>query len=131
MLANIVPKNMGHDVAEIDQDPRRRRSSFNAHWAGTGCGQHPVDMIGDGACLSIGLRGTQDQIVGDRGQFRNVEDEDIRGLFVEHRPRDGKGSGLRCSYDRCPLSIDDDELYKIPLMAATDSPLEGLAEFWS
>jgi hypothetical protein len=51
-----------------------------------------------------------------------MEDDDIRGLLVEHRPCDGKGSGLRCSCDRCPLSIDDGELYRIPPIAATDSP---------
>lgn len=127
-MANIVPENMGHDVAEIDQDPGGGGGPFDAQGTGTGCGQHPIDMIGDGTCLSIGFRGAQDQVVGDRGQFRNMEDEDIRGLFVEHRPRDSKGSGLRCSCDRCPLSKDDDELYKIPRMAATDSPLAGPAE---
>src|SRR5215469_14283974 len=36
MLPNIVPEDMSHDVAEIDQDPRGRAGPFHAQRSGTG-----------------------------------------------------------------------------------------------
>ena len=44
--------------------------------------------------LPVRVGGPQNQVVGDGGQLRNVEDEDIRGLLVEHGLRNGKGRGL-------------------------------------
>jgi len=44
--------------------------------------------------LPIRVGGPQDQVVGDGGQLRNVKDEDVRGLLVEHGLRNGKGRGL-------------------------------------
>ena len=57
-------------------------------------GQHAIDMVGDRSRLPIRLGGPQNQVVGDGSQLRNVEDEDIRGLLVEHGLRNGKGRGL-------------------------------------
>lgn len=57
-------------------------------------GQHAIDMVGDRSGLPIRVGGPQDQVVGDRRQLRNVEDEDVRGLLVEHGLRNGKGGGL-------------------------------------
>ena len=57
-------------------------------------GQHTVYVIGDRSGLPIGVRGAQHEIIGDGSQLRNVKDEDVRGLLVEHGLRNGKGRGL-------------------------------------
>ena len=57
-------------------------------------GQRVIDVVGDRSCLPIRVCGSQDQIIGDGGQFRNLEDEDVRGLLIEHGPRDSEGRGL-------------------------------------
>jgi len=55
--------------------------------ARAGLGQYAVNVIGNCSCLPIGLCRTQDQIIGDGGQFSDMEDEDVYGLLVEHGPR--------------------------------------------
>ena len=57
-------------------------------------GEHAIDMVGDRSRLSIRVSGPQDQVDGDGSQLRNVKDEDVRGLLVEHGLRNGKGRGL-------------------------------------
>ena len=77
-------------------------------------------MIGDGTRLAIRIRRTYDQVVGNGGQRRYLEDENVGGLLIEHGPGNGEGRGPSCSCDYGPLGRDDSEVYKIPLRAATD-----------
>src|SRR6185295_13737356 len=86
-------------------------------------------MIGDGARLAIRIRRTYDQVVGNGGQRRYLEDENVGGLLIEHGPGNGEGRGPSCSCDYCPLGRDDAEVYKIPLRAATDLPPGVLGGF--
>ena len=62
------------------------------------------------------------QVVGNGGQRRYLEDEQVGGLLVEHGPGNGEGRGPSCSCDYGPLGRDDGEVYKIPLRAAIDLP---------
>jgi hypothetical protein len=86
-MTRILPEYMDDDVAKIHEHPLRGRFSLDVQCTGTRLGQHPIDVIGDGSRLAVRISGTQHQIVGNGGQFRNVEDEDVRGLLVEHGPR--------------------------------------------
>src|SRR5690349_22325114 len=122
MMTGILPENMDDHIPEIHEDPLRRGLAFDAHSAGSRLGQDTIDMVGDRSRLPIRVGGPQDEIIGDGGQLRNVEDEDVRRLLVEHGSRDGESCGLRCSCDRRPLSRYDVEVYRIPPQAATDLP---------
>ena len=88
-------------------------------------------MIGDGTRLAIRIRRTDDQVVGNGGQRRYLEDENVGGLLIEHGPGNGEGHGPSCSCDYGPLGRDDSEVYKIPLRAATDLLPGGLGGFAS
>src|SRR5688572_30538617 len=83
-------------------------------------------MIGNGARLAIRIRRADNQVVGNGGQRRDLEDEHVGGLLVEHGPGNGEGRGPSCSCDYGPLGRDDGEVYKIPLRPATDLPLRAL-----
>ncbi len=51
-------------------------------------------MVSDRSCLAIGVCGPKDEVIGNGGQFRNVKDEDVRGLLIEHGSRNGESRGL-------------------------------------
>jgi hypothetical protein len=57
-------------------------------------GEHLVDVLGDGAHLTLGFAGAEDEIIGDGGQLGDVEDQNITGLLVEGGLRDGQGFSL-------------------------------------
>ena len=88
-------------------------------------------MIGNGTRLAIRIRRAYDQVVGNGGQRRYLEDESISGLLIEHGPGNGEGRRPSCSCDYDPLGRDDGEVYKIPLRAATDLLPEALGGFAS
>lgn len=94
MLTGVLSKDMDYYVAEVHEHPLRRGFPFNAQCSAPRLGQDAVNMIGYGPGLAIRFCGAQDDVIGYRGQFRNMEDEDVRGLFVEHGPRDCEGCGL-------------------------------------
>ena len=94
MLANVLLKDVGHHVAEVHDDPFRGRRPFDAQRSVTLGAEHITDMIGNRPSLAFGFSGAQHQIVGDGGEFRNVQDEDVCGLLVEDGSRDGKSFGL-------------------------------------
>ena len=129
MSPNVLPEDMGNDVAVVHQDPLRISRAFDAACFGAGESEDAVNMIGDGTRLAIRVCRADDEIVGNGGQRRDLEDEDVGGLLIEHGLGDGEGRGSSCWYDRGPLGIDDDGVYKIPLKAATDLPRAALGEF--
>ena len=89
-------------------------------------------MIGDGTRLAIRISRAYDQIVGNSGQRRYLEDESIGGFLIEHGPGNGEGPRPSCSCDYDPLvGRDNGGVYKIPLTAAIDLPPEALGGFAS
>lgn len=120
MSTDILPKNMGDDVAEVHQDPLGVPCTFDAARFGSGAREDAVDVIGDGAGLAIRIGRADDQVIGNGGQRRNLEEDDVGGFLVKHPPCNGDGRGSSCSCDRGPLGRDDAGVYKIPLGAATD-----------
>jgi hypothetical protein len=58
-----------------------------------------------------------------------MEDLDIKGLFLKHRPGCGEGGGLRCACDRCPPDTGCVEVYKILPGGATYLPAIVCLEF--
>ena len=126
MLSDILPENMDDDIAEVHQNPLRGPLPFDAQRSGAGAREDAIDMIDDGTRLAIRICRAYDQIIGNGGQRRYLEDEGVRGLFIEHSPGDGEGRRPSCSCDLAPLSKDDVEVYKIPLRGATDLPQEAL-----
>ncbi len=131
MLPDVVPENMDDDVAVVHQDPLRGPRAFDATCSGAGAREDAIDVIGDSTRLAIRICRAYDQIVGNGGQWRNLEDEDVGGLLIEHGSGNGEGRRSSCSCDRGPLGRDDAEVYKIPLRAATDLLPEILDGFES
>jgi hypothetical protein len=129
MLPDILPENMGNDIAEVHQNPLRGSRAFDAQGFGAGVREEAVDMVRDGTCLAIRIRRAYDQVVGNGGQRGYLENDSIGGLLIEHGPGNGEGRRPSCSCDCAPRGRDDVEVYKIPLRAATDLPqgaLDGL-----
>ena len=85
-------------------------------------GEDTVDVVGNRSGLPFGFARTDDQIIGDRGQLGNVEDEDVGGFFVEGSPGDGEGYDLRLRYDSRPPDTIRAGLYRIQRGAATPLP---------
>lgn len=123
MSTDVLPEDMGNDVAVVHQDPLRISRAFDAARSGAGESEDAVNMIGDGTRLAIRICRADDEIVGNGGQRRDLEHEDVGGLFVEHGLCNGEGSGFSCSCVHGPLGRDDAGVYKILLRAATDLPL--------
>ena len=131
MLSDILPEDMANDIAKVHQNPLRGPRAFDAERFGAGSRESPVNVIGDGTRLAIRICRAYNQIVGNRGQWRNLEDKNIGGLLIKHGPGNGEGRRSNCSCDRGPLGRDDAEVYKIPLRAATDLPLGALGALGS
>lgn len=53
-------------------------------------GQGPVNAVRDGADLPFRFTGTDDEIIGDRGQCGHMQDEHIGGFLVQRCPCDGQ-----------------------------------------
>ena len=122
MFPDILPENMGDDIAKVHQNPLRSPSAFDAQRIGAGTREDAADMVRDGTRLAIRIRRTYNQVVGNGGQWGYLEDESIGGLLIAHGPGNGEGRRPSCSYDCTPLGRDDVEVYKILLRAATDLP---------
>jgi hypothetical protein len=131
MLPDILSENMGDDIAKIHENPLGGPHAFDAQRFGAGAREDTVDMIADGARLTIRIRRANDQVIGNGGQRRYLEDENVGGLLIEHGPSNGEGRRPSCSCDYGPLGRDDVEVYKIPLRAATDLPPGALGGFAS
>ena len=129
MLPDILPENMDDDIAEVHQNPLGGPRAFDAQRFGAGAREDVVDMVGNGTRLAIRIRRAYDQVVGNGGQRRDLEDKHIGGLLIEHGPGNGEGRRPSCSCDYGPLGRDDAEVYKIPLRAATDLPPGALGGF--
>lgn len=67
VLADILLKNMRHDVAKIHHDPFGGRRAFDAERGFSLGAQHVAHMICNGSRLALRLPGAQNQIIGDRG----------------------------------------------------------------
>ncbi len=99
MVSDIGSENMGYDIPEIHQDPLSRCGALHAERMMSLGRQHRVNVVGNSLHLSLGLSGTQDQIVGEGSQLRNVQDEDVGGFLFEGCPGDGPGFDLRIQCD--------------------------------
>lgn len=94
MFADVLLKDVSHHVTEVHDDPLGGRRPLHAQ-RGVALGtEHITDMVRNGASLTFRFSGAQHQIVGDGGEFRNVQDEDVCGLLVEDGSRNGKSFGL-------------------------------------
>lgn len=80
---------MKHRFSEVEQDPPAGRSPFDRLGAPTKPGETLLDGVGRRLGLSVGGNRDNDEIIGERGDFRNVQNEKIRGLFLEGRPDSG------------------------------------------
>jgi hypothetical protein len=84
-LAHVRVEDVDNYVAVVEHDPTARGEAVMipgvaAVIAGTfGC------LLGNGFQLWLGQTGTDDQIVGDGGNFPYVEDKDVFGFFVRGR----------------------------------------------
>ena len=76
-------------------------------------------MLADRADLTVGVAGTQHQVIGNGGEGGDMEDQDVIGLFLDGRLSDGNGSCFRLRYDRRPPDTNSFALYKIQRGAAT------------
>ena len=93
VFANILLKNVDDDVTKVDDNPLGRRCSFDAERR-MALGLELVDhMVCDRARLSLRFSGADDQVIGNGGQFGDMQDENVGGLFVQdgtcHRQRFG------------------------------------------
>ena len=122
MFADVFEEYVHDHIAEVHKDPFRGRRAFDAERPVALRGEDAVDVSRNRPSLALRFAGAQDEIVSDRGQCSDMEDEDIAGLLVENRPcyREGLGLSFRC--DRCPPSRDRAELYKIRQTGATRLP---------
>jgi hypothetical protein len=91
---NIRPENMDDHVPVVHQDPLRCRCTFDAERVDALLGQAAVDMVCDRANLPVGPARAEHQIIGNGGEFPDVEHHDVLGLFVERRGGDGEGFSL-------------------------------------
>jgi len=126
MLSDILSKNMDDDIAKVHQNPLGGPIAFDAQRLVAGAREDVVDMIGNGTRLAIRIRRAYHQVVRNRGQRRDLKDNSIGGLLIEHGPGNGEGRKPSCSCDYDPLGRDDAGVYKIPLRAATDLPPDAL-----
>ena len=99
MLSDILSENMGDDIAIVHQNPLGGPRAFDAQRFGAGAREDTVCMIGDGTRLAIRIRRTYDQVVGNGGQRRYLENENVGGLLIEHGPGNGEGRRPSCSCD--------------------------------
>jgi hypothetical protein len=93
---------MHHYVSEIHEDPIRGRDPFEAQREDSPARQDLIDMVRDRFDLTIRVARAQHEVIGDGGELRDVEDEDVFGLFFEGRLSDSDRFGLRLRYDRSP-----------------------------
>src|SRR4029077_1660641 len=84
MFPDILPENMGNDIAKVHQNPLRSSSPFDAQRFGAGTREDAADMVCDGTRLAIRIRRTYNQVVGNSGQWGYLEDESIGGLLIAH-----------------------------------------------
>ncbi len=102
MVPYVGPKDVRHHVAEIQQDPSGVGGALDAQGAATPARQRGVDVVGDGLDLTLGFSRADDQVVGDGGQLRNVQDEDVGGFLFQRRLGDRLGFYFRVECDRGP-----------------------------
>lgn len=122
MFADLFLEHVSDNVPKVHQNPFRRRATFDAQSRIALRREHTVREISHGTRLARRLYGTKDQVVRDRGEFGDVENDDVERFLVKHRPGDREGFGSRFLCDRRPPEINPVELYRIPLGAATGSP---------
>jgi len=60
MFPNILPENMGNDIAKVYQDPLSGPRALDAQRFGAGAREATGDMIRDSACLTIRIRSAYD-----------------------------------------------------------------------
>lgn len=94
MIPNIGAEDVDHDIAEVHENPIRGPGALNAEGRNALADKHAVDVVGDGADLTLGFTRAQDQIIGDGGQLGDRKDQDVLCFLLERRPGDGKGFRL-------------------------------------
>src|SRR5574340_1157221 len=122
VFANILLKNVNDDVTKIHYDPFGRRGAFNAERGLSLRGEAVANMVGNRPSLALRFPGSDDQIVGDRSQCGDMQDQDIGGLLVQDGACTRESLILCFKYDRGPPCITPREVYRIRQGGATDLP---------
>lgn len=90
MFAHVTAENMHDHIRDVQNHPLRAGQPFDAQRLDLPLRQRPVDLIGDGTYLTVGVGRTDDEVIGDRGERGDVEDENVVGLFGEGCLSDGE-----------------------------------------
>ena len=83
--ADIVFKNVDHDVAEIHQHPAQRLFALNAEGLLALGREGFDDVVLDGPDLPTGVRRTNQKVVGDRRDSSNLENRKVGSLLFDRR----------------------------------------------
>jgi hypothetical protein len=83
VIAHISLEDVDHDVGEVHEHPVRTGQTLDTQRELATPGQHLANMIRNRFDLTFRVAGTQDQVIGDGGELRDVENEDVFGLFLE------------------------------------------------
>lgn len=83
VFANILLENVDDHVTKVHDDPLGGRGSFSAERPVTLRCEHIAHVVRHGPRLTLRFPGTDDQIVGNRGQCGDMQDENIGGFFVQ------------------------------------------------
>jgi hypothetical protein len=81
---------MNHDVAEVHENPFCRGCAFHTERLMALRGEGSVDAVRDRADLPFRFTGTDDEVIGDRGQCGDMQDEDIGGFLIQRCPCDNQ-----------------------------------------
>lgn len=83
VFANILLKDVDDHVTKVHDDPFGRRRAFDTERSMSLRREHVAHMVRHCPRLTLRFHGTDDQIVSNRGQFGDMQDENIGGLFVQ------------------------------------------------
>lgn len=76
---------MYHNINVVEQHPAQTAVAFAVPDFHSGFPEFVDNVIGDCACLHIGIHRADHEIVADRGQLAQVKDFDIVGFLVERQ----------------------------------------------
>ena len=102
VVTDVRSEDVRNHVAEVHEDPLGRRSTLDVQWTRVVAGDDGVDVVRDGFDLPVGVPRADDEVVGDGGQLRDVEDDDVGGFLLERCPGDCADLFFTLAYDRCP-----------------------------
>ena len=81
----LVQEDVEDDVAVVEEDPSSGRLSLDRNGAPVQRLHLRFHGVGDRLRLALGCRRTDHEVVGERGNFREIQDEEIGRLLVQGR----------------------------------------------